>query len=253
MKPKYFVIVCLLLAAGRATHAQNAAQSTDPNKPAEKKLQPDPPGMTRLMPDVDAWVDTKHKRVVIDGTVCLRQGQLEMFACIERTKEHESIVAVPVRAFTVHAALLLVGAQPGSPVQFQPAYKPPTGTEIEITVIWKDEKGVEQRKRAQELIKNVKTGKAMDLSWVFAGSRFYEDPTTGKKHYTAEGGDFICVSNFPSAMLDVPAKSTMSGSELLFEAFTERIPKLGTKVRLVLEPKLPKASVKQPPATSDKT
>ena len=192
------------------------------------------------MPDVNAWVDTKHKRVVVDGTICLTQGQLEMFACIERTKEHESIVAVAVQAYSIHAALLLVGAQAGTPVQFQPAYKPPTGTEIEITVIWKDEKGQEQRKRAQELIKNVKTGEAMDLPWVFAGSRFYEDPTTGRKHYTAEGGDFICLSNFPSAMLDVPAKSSMSGSELLFEAFTEHIPKIGTKVRIVLEPKLPK-------------
>jgi hypothetical protein len=51
----------------------------------------------------------------------------------------------------------------------------------------------------------------------------------------ADGGDFLCVSNFPTAMLDVPVSSSAKGS-LLFQAFTERIPREKTKVRLVLIP-----------------
>jgi hypothetical protein len=38
-------------------------------------------------------------------------------------------------------------------------------------------------------------------------------------------------------MLDVPAPSSASNSELWFEPFTERIPEVGTEVRLVLTPK----------------
>ena len=54
----------------------------------------------------------------------------------------------------------------------------------------------------------------------------------------AEAGDFICVSNFTTATLDVPIESSQSNEGLLFEANTDRIPELGTPVRLVLKPVL---------------
>src|SRR5690606_12558954 len=71
--------------------------------------------------------------------------------------------------------------------------------------------------------------------FVFAGSMFWEDPDTGKKHYQAESGDLICVSNFSTATLDVPLKSTHANTGLMFVAFTERIPEKNTPVRLVLQ------------------
>ena len=37
-------------------------------------------------------------------------------------------------------------------------------------------------------------------------------------------------------MLDLPIESSQATSDLLFEAFTEHIPPVGTKVRLVLTP-----------------
>jgi len=77
----------------------------------------------------------------------------------------------------------------------------------------------------------------MTDSWVFAGSAFWTDTTTGEKYYQADGGDFICVSNFPTALLDLPIASTQTNDSLLFTAATERIPPLGTKVRLVLIPR----------------
>jgi hypothetical protein len=50
-------------------------------------------------------------------------------------------------------------------------------------------------------------------------------------------GDLICVSNFPAAVLDLPIESTSENTELLFEAFTERIPPVGTAVTVILKPK----------------
>jgi len=239
------VLATLALLVGVAAAEPPKDETPEAPKAAAKRT-PDPPGMTRLMPDADAWVDIKNKRVVMDGAICLNRGQLEMFACLRNTKEHESIVSVPVKAYAVHAALLLVGAKAGTPVQFQPKYKAPTGTEIEVTVLWTDKAGKQQRARAQQWIRNTKTGKEMTNSWVFAGSGFWQDDTTGEKHYIAEGGDFICVSNFPSAMLDVPVPSSQENSALMFEAFTERIPPLGTKVRMVLSPKQPAAAAPKP-------
>ena len=78
------------------------------------------------------------------------------------------------------------------------------------------------------------TGRQLEADWVFAGSSFWVDPADGSEHYQADGGDMICVSNFPTAMLDLPIASSESNAALLFEAFTERLPPPGTAVDLVL-------------------
>ena len=72
----------------------------------------------------------------------------------------------------------------------------------------------------------------MKANWVFAGSGF-----TKENYYLAEDGDVICVANFPTATLDLAAKSSSQGnSNLLYEAYTERIPPRGTAVTIELIP-----------------
>lgn len=196
-----------------------------------------PPGLTRLSPNYEVWIDKANKRVVMVGEICLREGQMEMFACVKNTKEHESIVSVSTEAYIVHAALVAVGAEPGHPCRFRPTYQSATGTEIEITLYWSDAEGKRHEANAEDWLKNVRTGKPLDKPWVFGGSGFWTD-NAGQRHYQAEDGDFICVSNFPSAMLDLPIESSQSNSALLFEAVTDRIPPKGTRVSIVLTPRL---------------
>jgi hypothetical protein len=203
--------------------------------PKEGDVTPD--GLRKISADHEVWLDTKRSAVVVDGEVCLREGQLEMFACPKGTKEHESIVALNCLAQEVHAGLLAVGGKPGAPAVFNPEYKPATGQIIDVYVLWKDEQGRKNQKRAQEWIKNVKTGKPMSQDWVFAGSSFWKDPESGKEYYKANGGDLICVSNFPTAMLDLPVESSQANDELMFSALSDRIPPKGTKVRVVLIPR----------------
>jgi hypothetical protein len=225
---------------GLPTFAQaTKAKSTEPER--EIKAPPDDKaGLKQLSPDSAVWVDTKNKHVVIDGEVCLTKGQLEMLACPRNTKEHESVVAIHGKAYIVHAALLAIGAEVGKPVQFDPQYVPASGTRIDIMCFWTDKQGNKKKAPAQQWIRNLKTKKAMDYYWVFAGSGFWVDENTGKRHYLGDAGDFICVSNFPSATLDLPVKSSQDNDNLLFEAFTENIPPRGTKVTLVLVPQLEK-------------
>ena len=192
----------------------------------------------RLAPAEPIWLTKDRKSVVIQTMVCQREAALELFACLLNSKEHESVLAVPVKAFYVHAGLLATGAKSGTPVSWDPKYTPPTGTEIEITVLWKDAEGKVQKARAQDWVRDASTGKAMTHPWVFAGSQMYKDQESGKESYVADStGELICVSNFPSATLDVPIESSDSNAALLFEAFTERIPDLGTPVTMVLTPK----------------
>jgi hypothetical protein len=206
-------------------------------KPAKESAKPDNSGLKKITKDHDVYLDLKRKAVVIDGEVCLREGQLEMFACPKGTKEHESLISLNCTSEQVHAALLAVGAKPGTPVKFAPEYTAATGPIIDVLVLWRDEKREEHKARAQEWVKYTKTGKEMPFDWVFAGSSFWTDEDTGKVHYSANSGDLICVSNFNTATLDLPVESSQANASLLFTPFTERIPPRGTKVRLVLIPR----------------
>lgn len=217
--------------------AATAARADDPADPAAAPQAKELSGLKRLSKD-GVWIDPKRKLVVVDGEVCLRHGQLEMFACPKGTKEHEAIVAINGRPFDIHAGLLAVGAKQGTPVSFDPKYVAATGPIVDVWVLWKDSEGNPHKVRAQEWIKNTTTGKQMDENWVFAGSSFWVDEDTDERHYQADGGDFICVSNFPTAMLDLPVVSSAAAAELQFEAFADRIPNRGTMVRLVLIPRL---------------
>lgn len=190
-----------------------------------------------LDPERPIWLDMENKSVVLVGKVCQREVPLELFACIRGTKEHEAIVVADVKAVIVHTGLLAVGGEPGNPVQYNPEYVPARGTEIEVTVRWKDAEGKVQTARAQDWIQNTETSKAMTEPWVFGGSGFWVE-STGEKTYQAEAGDFICVANFGTAMLDVPVESSQANNMLMYRAFTERIPPLETPVTLILAPKL---------------
>src|SRR5690606_11330181 len=113
--------------------------------------------------------------------VCLTRGLLEMFACLRGSKEHESIISVKSRAYVVHAALLALGAQSGSPAKWEPKYIPATGTEIDITIYWTDDKGEQKKAKAQDWVRDIKTQKALQFPWVFAGSAFHRDESSGKQ------------------------------------------------------------------------
>ena len=233
------------IAQEDAPATESAVPASNSRKDSDKVSQGESPDLVKLSKKHPVWLDTKRKAVVMDGEVCLREGQLEMFACPKGTKEHESIVAIDCLPEEVHAGLLAIGGKPGTPVRFDPEYIPATGQVVDVFLLWKDAEGKTQQAKAQDWIKHMKTGKSMENDFVFAGSGFWTDEETGKKHYQANGGDFICVSNFPTAMLDLPVKSSQANADLLFHAFTERVPPKGTKVRVVL---IPRAEKKGPGA-----
>jgi hypothetical protein len=192
------------------------------------------PELKRLSPDEEVWVDPKAKEVVVGGEIVIDKGPIEFFACPEKTKEHESIVATRSTARLVHAALLAIGLEAGKPVSFDPEYAAASGPRVRVRMRWTDADGKPQATDARNWIRNTRTGEPLADDWVFAGSSFWTDPTDGKEYYQADGGDLICVSNFPSAMLDLPIESSQSNEALLFEIFDGRVPPKGTAVELIL-------------------
>jgi hypothetical protein len=196
-----------------------------------------PEDLIKLHPVYPVWIDKKNKEVILIGTVCRANYPLEFFATYP-DRGYESVVVIYTKPSVVHTALLALGAKPGKPVQFDPKYIPPSGTEVAINVAWMDQNGKRQKTRAQDWIRDIKTKKQLDVNWVFAGSLFWEDKSTGEKSYLADRGDFISVLNLPTALLDVPIKSASEIESRLFEGFTERLPAPGTPVTLILKPKL---------------
>ena len=219
------VAVLAVLVLAPAAHGADPVATPAPDRHPEWK---------RLSPQEEVWIDAQARRVVVGGEIAIDKGPIEYFACSQGTKEHESIVATRSTARLVHAALLALGLVPGKPVSFDPDYVAATGPVVRVTMRWKDEAGTVHELPAQDWIRDNRTGKPMQEQWVFAGSAFWTDPSDGKEYYQADGGDLVCLSNFPTAMLDLPIESSQSNEALLFDAFEGRVPPRGTAVEMIL-------------------
>jgi hypothetical protein len=71
---------------------------------------------------------------------------------------------------------------------------------------------------------------------VFIGSELFADGS----YWADQNGELISVSNFASAVLDVPFRSSDKEGQLAYQADRKVLPERGTKVQLILKPS-PKA------------
>ena len=218
------------------TNLDSSEQAADP----EPHTIDIPEAWRKLSPNHEIWLDMEKKQVIAGGHICLNAGPLEVFVCPRHTKEHESVISIKADAEQVHAALLAIGANPGKPVQWIEEYKPATGDVIAIDVMWKEGEKIIKRP-GQEMILNSKTGNSMQHDWVFGGSIIETieatEDTPERSFYLANSGELVCVSNFSTATLDVPVKSSDANEGLLYEANTPNVPAIGTRVYVVFSKK----------------
>lgn len=99
-------------------------------------------------------LDRANRKLIVETKVVLQEGMLEMLLCKQQTKEHESILAFEGEAKILHAGLLALGLEPGTPVVFIPEFKPPTGPKLKIELVWEDKEGEEQRVPAHRWIRH---------------------------------------------------------------------------------------------------
>lgn len=143
------------LAVSSAFLSLCAVSLAEPTDPADKPAPAAAAAPVPLNPGQTVLLDLPNNRLLLKTQVVLREGVLEMFVCKSQTKEHESILSVDADAYLIHAGLLALGAQPGTPARFDEKYHPPTGQKIDIFVIWTDEEGMEHRKPVQSWIRHV--------------------------------------------------------------------------------------------------
>lgn len=239
----------IALSAGAALPAAQPQQPKPEELPEypllDKKHQTVPltPDKKTILAEVSG--DGKNRKVVrvgIQCEVCLREGPLEQFLCKKGTKEHEAVVRVDLDAELVHLAIIAAGGKPGTPTGFvdpkteMAKHTPATGSRVNVSVHYKKD-GKLHTHPAQEWIWDTKKKAAMDHHWVFAGSVFIKNPDApnAKPYYGANAGDIFSISNFPYSTLEIPAPISKDEAQLTYEAKTDKIPPLGSKVWVLLD------------------
>ncbi len=200
-----------ILAAGLVSIA-----SGEPPAPSAGDPPPDAPQPKEVFPGVLLDEQTKiielpGKIPIInkpaDGTVVF----LEQLVCTPDTKEHEVLVVVQAKPSHVHAALLLLGLEPGKPAEWKlegdklvPVQ--PTGPELEIEFIYKDEHGAEHTATPSDWVINFKNRQEHlpQRFPVFAGSAMRKVSNNRERYYADSEGTLIGLATFGTEVIAWP-------------------------------------------------
>jgi hypothetical protein len=180
-------------------------------------------------------VDVKTRQVRVDAETLAVDAPLEFFAVMNGTSEHESVVRSPAKPSNVHLGLVMLGLEPGSPVQFSEATKqwlPPHGPPLRITMEYEQD-GKPVSVPAYRWMREIKTKRPMPpMTWIFAGSR-----VMGDGNYAADvTGYLVSVVNFDLTLIDIPQLASNENESLQWERNADVMPPAGTKVTMVIEP-----------------
>ncbi len=195
-----------------------------------------PAGGVGRFPHIE--VDVKSKQVRVECEALRVEAPLEFFCCSKGTNEHESVLRSQVKPSHLHAALLMIGLEPGQPVHFSDAGKkwlPPHGPPLLISVEFEKD-GQRVRLPASKLMRDIKTKEPMPpLTWIFAGSRVMDDG-----NYAADvTGYLVSIVNFDLTVIDVPALVSNANESLEWETNLDLMPHAGATVTMIIEPAKP--------------
>ena len=199
------------------------------NGPAQNGVQQDPADPRLLR------VDREKREVRVLCQSLLVEMPLEFFCVLRGTVDHETVLRTTVKPSAVHAALLGLGLEPGHPLRFEPERKQwiaPTGPPLRIEVEWEQD-GKTIRRRAGELMRNMKSGEAMPPHhWVFSGSALGPNGEYGADMT----GQLVSIVNFEYTAIDIPRIASNANETLEWEVNREVMPPEGTEVWMIITP-----------------
>ena len=201
-------------------------------------------------------LNLKERCIDVNATVCLHEGLLELVACTKGSKEHESILSIAARPMHIHAAMLLIGAKPGTPAMRKARDEArtrwvsvePAGDPISVSLVFPDSKGKPQEHPISKFISpaqpdeigGVPTKKKLETfpaSFLFAGSHLVENGPGPKKYVCEQRGNVISISTFGDELLCLPGIHGHQNDGLSWQVNPEGLPKIGKQVILRLRPK----------------
>lgn len=245
------MLAALLVWANPGGAEESADTGTPPEAPvAGKDGKPEALSLPGLK------INLKENCVDVDAKLCLEAGMLELIACTPDSKEHESIVSLEAKAAHIHAALLLLGAQPGNPAMRRPVNEeqtrwvdlPPRGSEVEVSLVFQDAQGKTVEHPIQRFMVRARDygdpepGEGEEehfptSTFLFAGSHLYSDGDGPPKYLADESGNVISISTFGDELLCLPGLHSQENGALIWEVDGSKLPAAGSKVILRLKPK----------------
>lgn len=148
-------------------------------------------------------VDAARKLVEVDATIPINakdpqkpRTYLEVIACPPDTKEHEAVLLTKAKPSHVHAALLLIGLEPGSPGSWNWEGEklqtvPPKGPRVAVTASY-EAGGKAMEANPAQWVLDVTTNKSLaelepGMTWIFAGSQMIQRQSQDTYRADADG------------------------------------------------------------------
>lgn len=255
-------VICVGLAFAACSNAPGAATVAQP--PAEPVADADGVGMTpesrgdnratrsapsEVFPHVQ--VDLEEPAVLIDATPIFdlsgadaSEVWLEVIVCTPDTREHEAVLVTSAKAAHVHAALLLLGLEPGAPGGWEridggASHRriPPTGPAVDVDFIL-DRDGETVAEPAASWVVNALANETMGPGrFVFAGSRIVQ--VRDEARYDADWeGTLVGLATFGAETIgwsDVISPDS-AVDEPVWIINADRYPPSGTSVTVRIRP-----------------
>ena len=214
--------------------------------PAEEVVATDSPeaAFRRLLADMGVKLVAGQNCVEVSGWVNMQKGLVEVFACAPGGKIHEAVVVLDCVPSGLHAGLLALGLQPGTPVEIgtEDDYKPPSGDGVRIEVYWQDASGAERQVRAEDWVWNQTEQRSMERgNWVFAGS--FLQPVSGAPGTETYAADYVksLVTTYHDSTSILECPHAEGIDDTVYYANEKTVPPTGTSVTVRFFPVEPSA------------
>ena len=169
------------------------------------------------------------KTVVCTGWVNQSRGIVEVLACGEAGKLHESVFVLCVNPLDLQAALLLAGNR-GGEVMKGFGLGPARGSPVDLWVEWTEEDGTLRRERAERFVRDIEKDEPLeDGPWVFTGSVVWDGEFKALVEET-----LIATYWDPYAIINNPYAS--GGNDDILYANEGFVPVEGTAIRFEISP-----------------
>jgi hypothetical protein len=251
------LFLILLTSASYSAIGDEPAPADEPAKAPARQISPELRAALEKLKLPGVKINPEEWCVDVDSRLCLKEGLLELIACTKDTKEHESIIAIEAKPSHVHTALLLIGAKPGSPAQRQAIdpemtrYRdiPPSGSPVDVFLVFKDKEGNQVEKPISDFIKRAEEhdGSAEPAdedgdekfpthTFLFAGSILVGEGDGPRRYLCDTEGNVISISTFGDELLCLPGFHEHANGALMWAVDGEKLPELNSKVILRLRP-----------------
>jgi hypothetical protein len=213
-------ITCLMLLL-TAVPADCKVKTTSGNKPQLEQLSD-----TRFALE-DLEIDIQESWIRFPAEINMDNGPLEVVACTEHGKLHESLLVCDIKPYQLQVALLLLGKEMGNDSLMRNGTKPDTFSGEQVALFFETEN---EKIPVNQMIHNVPRQRVMDSNrWRFSGSYF----ESNGRFAAEEVGSLITTYYDLSAILQNPRDNVFDDTFYVVDTLNV-LPK-GTKGYLLID------------------